>query len=85
MLDGGWSFYRWDPEKVSREDAKTRRRARIRVLCIPVAQIRAVMFAGCCAKPERRHNPFRGRERDVARTRGSAAARTTPGFMAQPR
>ena len=47
MLDGGWPVYRWDPEKVSREDAKTRRRARIRVLGVPVAQIRAVTFAGC--------------------------------------
>ena len=28
------------------------------MLCITVDQIRAVMFAGCCAKPERRHNPF---------------------------
>ena len=47
MLDGGWSFYRWDPEKVSREDAKARSRDRIWVLCVSVAQIRAVTFAEC--------------------------------------
>ena len=30
-----------------------------------------------------RHNPLRGRERAAAWTRGSAATRTTPGFMTQ--
>ena len=47
MLDGGWTVCRWDPEKVSREDAKARRTKRIWVLCITGAQIRAVTFAGC--------------------------------------
>ena len=37
MLDGGWPFFRWDPEKVSREDAKARRRDRIRVLGVPAS------------------------------------------------
>ena len=47
MLDGGWPVCRWDPEKVSREDAKAGRRDRIWVLGVRAAQIRAVMFAGC--------------------------------------
>ena len=47
MLDGGWPVCRWDPEKASSEDAKARRRDRIWVFCVSVAQIRAVTFAGC--------------------------------------